>query len=383
MKNDPNRLPPIPTPPSAVWREFRIRVIPFFVFIVVAVAAVYMWKVMPMSGSLRGVGEGVRSVVTSPRVGILQKMEVQPFQWVEAGDPLVTVLPFDPDAQLDLLQSELQITRLRLEPSVAQRNALNFEQVRVDAFTLEQEVEMAKASLEQAEILLKLNEGLLKEKLVSQYDYQISLRDRNVFQAEVTVKSNSLEKINARLAELSSLGVPQETNVVNSAAIGRLEERMLVVETNWSPIILRAPISGRVHMIARQQGEFVVEGEQLVLIVSPRSERIVAYMRQPFMFEPQPGMEVEVVMQNRQRQTFATRITEVGAQMEAITNALAMLPTGALVDMGLPIVVAVPPTVQLRPGETVGISLKSSPLNIFSGKQARVEETKPLVQLDQ
>ena len=382
MKNDPNRLPPIPTPPSAVWREFRIRVVPFVVFAVVAAAAVYMWKTMPMSGSLRGVGEGVRSVVTSPRIGILQRVEVQPFQWVEAGDPLATVLPVDPNAQLDLLQSEVALTRLRLEPSVADRNALNFEQVRVDAMRLEQEVEMAKVNLEQAESLLKLNEDLLKERLVAKSDYYLTLRDRNVFAAEVKVKTTSLQKILARLAELSSLGVPQATNQLSDAAIARLEERISVVQTNWSPLVLRAPISGRVHLIARQQGEYVVEGEQLVLIASPRSDRIVAYMRQPFSFDAQPGMEVEVLMQNKQRQKFASRITEVGAQMEAITNALAMLSTGALVDMGLPVVVSVPPNVQLRPGETVGITLKSSPLSIFGGKQAKAAEAKPLVQLD-
>src|SRR5262245_4956167 len=105
--NDPRPLPAIRTPFSVIWREFRIRVIPLIVFALIICAASYMWRTLPMGNSLRGLSEGLRSVVISPRVGVVQRLEVQPYQWVEAGDPLVTILPHDPNAQLNLLQSEL------------------------------------------------------------------------------------------------------------------------------------------------------------------------------------------------------------------------------------------------------------------------------------
>ena len=69
---------------------------------IVVCGAVIVWKTLPISGQIRGVGEGQRSLVTSPRIGVLQRVEVQPYQWVEAGDPLVTIAPFDPSAQLSL-----------------------------------------------------------------------------------------------------------------------------------------------------------------------------------------------------------------------------------------------------------------------------------------
>jgi multidrug resistance efflux pump len=382
--NDPRDLPPIPTPMSAVWREIRIQVFPVFFFIIVIAAIAFLWNAMPKSGNMRGVGEGLRSVVTSPRIGILQRLEVQPFQWVEAGDPLVTVLPVDPDAQLDLLQSELQLTRLRLEPSMADQNALNFEQVRFDALRLRQELAMARVNLEQAESALKRNEALIAERLVSRDIYELSLRDREVYKSEVKEKSASLQEIEARLAQLRGVGEPQfpGTNQFTISLIDRLEKRMALVETNWSPITLLAPISGRVHMIARHESEYVVEGEPLVMIASPKADRIVAYMRQPFTFDPQPGMEVEVLLQNQNRQKFSTKITQIGAQMEAITNALAFVQQGALVDMGLPIILSVPPQVQLRPGETVSIVLQSNPFTVPGRIQVRaIDQPKPLVQL--
>ncbi|HKQ37568.1 MAG TPA: HlyD family efflux transporter periplasmic adaptor subunit [Verrucomicrobiae bacterium] len=382
-KKNPNDLPPIPTPISAVWRELRIQLGPVFVFLVVVAVVIYLWRMMPPSTGLRGIGEGARSLVTSPRPGVVQRLEVQPYQWVEAGDPLLTILPLDPDAQLDLLQSELQLTRLRLEPSTADQNALNFEQVRVDALRLKQELAMARVNLERAESALQRNQALLKEQLVSQDLYEITLRDRDFYTAELKEKTASLAEIESRLAQLRSVGEPQfpGTNQLMTSLIERLEKRLAVVETNWSSLTLFAPISGRVHMIARQDNEFVVEGEPLVMIASPQSDRIVAYLRQPFKVDPHPGMTVDVVLQNQPGQKFTTRITQVGAQLEAITNGLAFVQQGALVDMGLPIILSVPSQVHLRPGEMVAIALRSRTFRLLGAQRTgTAHEPTPLAQ---
>src|SRR5262245_5170844 len=179
MNPDATPLPQIPRPLSAVWREFRIQVIPLVVFAVVVALAICLWRTMPISADVRGVGEGQRSLITSPRFGFLQHIEVQPYQWVEAGDPLVTLLPSDPGAQLSLLQSELQLTRLRLEPSVADQNALNYEQIRVDWLRLKEELATSKVRLESAETMLARNEPLYKEHLISRDAYDVMVRDRD------------------------------------------------------------------------------------------------------------------------------------------------------------------------------------------------------------
>jgi hypothetical protein len=53
-----------------------------------------------------------------------------------------------------------------------------------------------------------------------------------------------------------------------------------------------------------------------------------------------------------------TEIVQIGAQVEIITNSLAYLRQGALVDSGLPIVVNIPEHVQIRPGEAVDMLIK-------------------------
>jgi hypothetical protein len=72
-------------------------------------------------------------------------------------------------------------------------------------------------------------------------------------------------------------------------------------------------------------------------------------------------MPVEVVTRNTPRQRFETQIIQVGAQLESITNALAMLQTGKLVDAGLQLVLPVPADMIIRPGEMVDVLVGSSP----------------------
>src|SRR5687768_8867403 len=136
-------LPQIPTPASMYWREFRVRFLPVAVFAGLVFLIVMVWRSAGISSYVAGVAEGVRSTVTSPQIGVLQQLRVRPFQLVEAGDLIAVLLPRDPGAELDLLQSQVSIARLRLEPSVADRNAMNFEGVRVDLLRTKSELAMA------------------------------------------------------------------------------------------------------------------------------------------------------------------------------------------------------------------------------------------------
>ena len=57
---------------------------------------------------------------------------------------------------------------------------------------------------------------------------------------------------------------------------------------------------------------------------------------------------------------FVTEVAQIGARVEVITNAIAYVPVGALVDSGLPVILPVPPDVQVRPGEVVDVEWRRS-----------------------
>lgn len=349
----------IPTPLPTRVREFRMKVIPGLVFVLTLVAAWRLWLQVPMGSGLRGIGEGAVSIIASPQDGFLEDVKVEQRGWVQAGDALVTVVPFDPAARMDLLQSQLQLSRLTLEPSMADRNAVNYEQLRLDALRLKQELAMARANLERAEKILPRHEAMLKEQLITRDMYDLTVRDRDYYQRQVAEGEKALQEINTRLAELRKTSQPTRPgeNPALKELLPQLEAQMEEAEKNWNPVTLMAPISGEVNFL-RQKREFVRAGEQVLTINSPRADRIVAYLKAPILFDPQVGMNMEVVTRSRNPVRFETKISQIGARVEVITNAVAYVPVGAVVDTGLPLILPVPDDVQIRPGEVVDVVWK-------------------------
>ena len=354
-----DELPPIPTPLSSRLRELRLRVLPYVTFIAVVVAVTFFWRHVGGTGTIMpGIAEGIRSIVTSPQPGKIEQLLVGPYQSVTAGQPLAIVRPVDPRARLDLLQSELDLARMRMQPSVAQQNAMNFERVRVEYLRLKQELAVAKINLERAENQLRRDQQLYNEKLLAEDLYDLTLKTRDMYKAEVDEKGKAVEEIGGRLVQLRSLGDPESTNEVNeSAVLARLENEQALAGTNWAPITLYAPVDGMVQTISRHQQEFVLDGEPLMIVSADRADHIVGYVRQPYSFQPEIGMNVSVVTRELKRQKFFSQITQVGAQVEVITNALAFVRQGVLVDAGLPVVIHIPPGIKVRPGEQVDISV--------------------------
>ena len=357
-------LPIIPTPPRTHWREFRVRFLPLLVFGTTILLIFAIWKRVPPATGLRGVGEGVVSTLTSPQDGFLREPTRQSRDWIEAGEPLVTVAPFDPASRLDVLQSQLQLSRLALEPTITDRNALNYEQLRVDALRLRQELAMAKANLDRAERTLPRHEALLREKLLSHDVYDLTLRDRDFYQAQVEETTKALAEIEQRLEQLRNLSEPIQNGEgpILSEMVPRLEQQISAIQTNWNPVTLMAPIAGEVQFL-RNAGEFVRAGEPIAVINSPHASHVVAYLKQPMPFKPHAGMPVEVTTRSAEPVRFMTEIARVGARVEVITNALAYVPAGALVDSGLPLIVPVPHNVEVRPGEIVDIDWRPAGTN--------------------
>ena len=73
-----NPLPVIPTPSAHRWREFRIRALPFLVFVGVLVLLAMMWRRYVAPPSLVGQVEPITAYVTSPRPGTVTQAPNEP-----------------------------------------------------------------------------------------------------------------------------------------------------------------------------------------------------------------------------------------------------------------------------------------------------------------
>jgi multidrug resistance efflux pump len=356
------KLEKIPLSRAAIVTELRHKLLPVIVFGFAIVLCVVLLNQFTAGGQAMGIGEGLRSIVSSPRVALIKSLHVSPYEWVEEGEPLAVMVPVDPRASLNLLQSELTIARMKMEPSIADRNAVDFERIRIDMLRMEQDLAIAQVNLERAEKVLRRNQELIKEKLVTADVYDFSVNERDMYRADVGNKLRAVEEIRGRLDTLRSLGEPSKlgTNQFMAELLAIAESRLTDAYSNAGPFILKAPISGMVHNVNRQVGEYVTEGEPLMTIVSDKADRIVAYLRQPYGVEPQPGQAVEVSTRSYERKRFQTQVSQVGVQFEMITNALAYMRPGSVVDSGLPVVVRVPPEMAIRPGEVVDLVFHNS-----------------------
>lgn len=106
----------------------------------------------------------------------------------------------------------------------------------------------------------------------------------------------------------------------------------------------------------------------MVSIQGHRAERIIGYMRQPIGFDPKAGMSVQVLRRTISRERFPSVIHHVGSHFETITNALALVRDGALVDVGLPVVIELPPDQPIRPGEIVDVLVQVSSRSTALGR---------------
>jgi multidrug resistance efflux pump len=355
------KLAPIPTPLSGRWREFRTRILPSLTFLGGITIVLLVWHHQARQATMQGIGESIRSHVNTPQTVRVLEWLVEPYTVIPAGTPVAVVAPAESRAEFDRLSSLVAMARMYSQASLAQDNAMNFERIRVELLNTKAELAIAQVKLQQAERDVARNTPLYREKLLAEELYELSVNTRDALQAEVTERSKAAAQIAARLELLRPLGEPELAAPTEADRfLAQLEAAHAAALKSLEPFTLVAPISGMVSLPLRLIGEFVPAGEPLLSIDSVRAENIVAYLRQPYRFDPEVGMIVRVTTRTFHRQVFLSHIQQVGAQVLVLTNAVAVFRPGNQVDAALPLIVPIPPDINIRPGEVVDVIVASS-----------------------
>src|SRR2546428_1607496 len=153
MENE--KLPTIPTPVAQRWREFRIQVVPFIVFLAVLAAIVYLWKSYVQPVGVIGFVETNAVNVTSLQDGLVSELHVERFQNVTTGQVIAVVVNTDPlliEAQITALQADLQVMRERLLVDRA-RTEQSYEQMRQEL-----QIQRVTQATEKAKLFLYSND---------------------------------------------------------------------------------------------------------------------------------------------------------------------------------------------------------------------------------
>ncbi|MCF7762747.1 MAG: hypothetical protein K9N62_03655 [Verrucomicrobia bacterium] len=357
--NPDSRLKPIPIPPGRRWREFRRSVLPGIAFLSAAFGVALMWNRYVQPPTLQGLVESVQSNVASPRAGVITQINVSRFQKVSEGDVMAVVVPNDPRLPLALLQSELDVLRARMEPRLAgQRNATGFQQLRLDWLLQKVRLASARVNLARAENELRRSVQLVAARVISEDLHDEVVKKRERFAVEVGLIGNVVEELSLSLEGLkASEGSDEQASVLDETivALEAHERKLSMARESLGPILLKAPMDGVVQTVFRRSGETVQDGDPILALSGLESRRIIGYLRQPILTDPEVGMDVEVRTRAARPVVLKGEILHVGNQYEEVDRSLSFPRPGGALDIGLPIAVTLPAGLPVRPGEVVDL----------------------------
>ena len=356
MKPEP--LPPIPSPPEHHWRQFRVNVVPGIAFVAVLGITVWLWGKNLANPVVLGQAESVIAEISSPQPGRVAQLNVALFQPVKAGDVIAVVEATDPlvlSNTIAVIRAEMNL--IRAEAGLDAGDKVRLADFRLSWMVRRAELAAAQAQLNYAQAEFDRISRLAAEKIAADggeegLDFARAQRDQLTLQVEQL-------SIAVDAAEKSWRAFDSGTDESNAtkAAIAVAEENLKLAEAQFQPIVLTAPISGRISRVDKPAGSTVVEGVPIVTIASTTPNRIVGYLGQPLRIEPTVGMKAEVRSRGLKRQVGEAQVTDIGPRIELFDAPLRIRGMGAAQERGLPIMISIPDNMTIRPGELVDIRL--------------------------
>jgi multidrug resistance efflux pump len=355
---------PIRIPMRKRWHLVRVRWLSALVLIAGFGAVAFLWRGQVASLTIVGQAEPVVSNVSCYRPGVLAELNVTRFQRVKAGDPVGKVLVTEPRilaSSLAVIQAEIEALRVNLKPVVAQqRNAMSYDQLRLDWMRQRTQLASARVNLDLAEAEYRRMDALFKDKIVSERVYEQAKAARDRLQKEVEEQGKLVAEGETNLQSLQVTNAA-EISIVSSdplvAAIAVQESKLRLTEAELSPLVVKAPIDGIVTTIFHRAGEAVTAGQPIVAIATLNPVRIVGYLRAPLAAQPTVGMEVQVRTRGLRREVGKATVTEVGTQLESVPATLLGPINFVNIVQGLPVDISLPANLKILPGELVDITL--------------------------
>jgi len=366
-------LQPIPTPPGAAFREFRIAIVPYLLFGVILAVTAQVWRGYVGPSMLLGEVESVKAVIASATAGRLVQVQVDALQRVTAGQPIAQVLTVEPrvlDAQIALSKARIDLIRAGMNPDLRKaNNRISFESLRLDMMSKRVELVQARSKLTYYELELARVERLFAStgvngaatgpSVFSQADVDVARRDVAIASVAVKELNQLVSEIDQAIKDLAPTEAKVDGDIPASirASINVEERNLDLLEAQMAPLALVAPFDGIVSLVRRHAGETVQPGEAIMTVSKERASRVLAFVRQPLNIEARLGMKIEVRARSGHRPAGFGEVVSVGSQLEAVIPTLLPRTSSAgnsgTSELGLPLLVSLPADLLVHPGELV------------------------------
>ena len=351
-----DKLPPIPTPVSQRWREFRIRFLPFIVFVGLIAGIVVLWRGFVQPSGIVGFAETNAVNVVASQDGLLSTLTVERFQMVTKGQEIGVVINTDPEllkAQIAVAQADIEVLRSRNMVD-QDRTEQSYQQFRQDLLNHRVAQATARVNWIVASNTFRRTAELFKAGQESPAKYDADKGSMDAISATIEERERQIDDLSRSLAEIITRRKANPTDAFDKAIEAKQRELELLLKPNS----VRAPIAGMVSMVHHSGGERVLRGMPIVTITDPEAIHVIGYIRQPIVNKPLTNAVVQITTRSQPRIIAVGHVVHVGAQLEPINPALLSVDTKRM-EVGLPILINFPQGVRLTPGEFVDIAIQA------------------------
>jgi multidrug resistance efflux pump len=323
--------------------------------------------------------------VAATCTGRLREVPVQLFEKVDAGQTLAvveTVLDNEHvEAELEVARAEIHHLQAQLTAMAGQlqaeaanldtdqiaatrRYAVDVEAARLRILEFKTQLETDRMTLRDLALEVETARELVEKDAVAPYELQKAQAQYDALAKQVQENENVLRQatVDFLLAEQrrndfakrqpehppldSALEVVRQATTVQQKRVEALLARHIPVE-------LKCPYAGVVSQIWRRSGEALQAGEALITVAQAAPTEVVAYVKEKQIGQVSENLRVELVKSNRPEQVAVSQVVYVGPVMELMPERLWQNPN--LPQYGLPVLIKIPPGMELVPGELVGV----------------------------
>jgi hypothetical protein len=237
---------------------------------------------------------------------------------------------------------------VELDDQIAVKNSMISEN---DALRTTLEKQIAQINREGQEAVSRLQQSSDRLSSVKSDSDPRSTALRSTDQGSTDQGSTETIDIEKSLAHLESAVLVQDAKI-----------RQLAQQIASNEII--SPVSGMISQIHHPPGTFVTAGDPVVTIATDHSDWIIAYAEQPFGRQIRVGDSVRVQSRGNRTIVAEARVEELGTQYELMPEHLWRI--ADVPQIALPVKVALPVELALKPGELVDVVFTTASMGSLS-----------------
>ena len=365
--------------------RLRMHVLPIIVWVSVLAIVVVLLGHRARRFEVLGMAQGRTYQVAATTNGRLKTVHVQLFDSVRKGYELAVIDTVGDNEtlqeQLNIVQAEVKHLQAQLAPieeqlaaekanletdkvAALRRYMVDVENVRLRTLEMKALLESDRIGMDNLIVELRIAQDLLEQGAVAAYEVEkaqamYDALAKKVEENEHVLRQSVRDLVAAQKRLEGYEQLEPHTATADSAmevirrAITVQQQRIAELEARRNPLVLTAPVSGLVSLIQHRAGEAVLAGEAILTIAEAEPSEVVAYVSEGQLSDIHENMEVKLIKNGKEPKVVSSQVVYLGPGMELMPERLWRNPN--IPQWGRPVLIKIPPSLDLVPGELVGI----------------------------